>query len=179
MGLHLNRISLTLVAQLPPEPFERHLAASPYAVGEALVEQVTAYVRENQLGYYPALDFFQQQGGIEPELLEAVEQIAWFSARLVREEVLRKLRPVFSTVSFQSQQAVAFTMPSVRPSQLNAYNDLLLHYTPDTVKAGLMVTSFQKQDRSEAMTKWAKNSCYRWLKESFDTFEITSAELVK
>ena len=178
MGLHLTRISLSLVAQLPEHIFERHLAASPYIVGEELTAQVTRYVRENQLGYYPALDFFQAQGGLEEELLEAAEGISWFSANIVREEIQRKLRPVFSSITFKAQQCVAFTMPTIRPNNINAYNELLTHYTPDTIKANIEVTSLQKQDKGELMSRWATNTCYRWLKDSFDLFEVTSTQVV-
>lgn len=179
MGLHLARISLSLVARLPESVYERYLAASPYVVGEQLVEQITGYTRTHQLGYYPALDYFQQQGGLDPDLLDAAEQIAWFSANIVREEIQRKLRPVFSTVTFQGQQNIAFTMPAIRPHQPNAYNALLEHYTPDRIKANIVVSSFQKQEQGEALVKWTANTCYRWLKESFDTFEVSNAQRVE
>ncbi len=178
MGLHVNRIRLSLVAQVPEALYERHVAASPYIVGEELTEQITAYVREHKLGYYPAVDFFMTQGGLEKELLDAAEGLAWVTAKAVREEIQRKLRPVFSTVTFQSQQCVAFTMPAVRPNNINAYNELLKHYTPDTIKAVIEVTSFQKQDKGELMARWATNTCYRWLKDSFDYFEVTSSEVI-
>lgn len=178
MSIQLNRIALNILVRLPEHVFERHLPSSPYVIGTELADQVVAYVREHELGYYPALDFFENNGGLDPELIEAASHTSWFVANLVREEIHRKLRPIFASLSFQSVQTVAFTMPTVRPAQLNAYNELVEHYTPDTIKVGLVVGVFQKRENDEALTRWARHTAYRWLKNSFEEFEVTSAMAV-
>ncbi|WJW74327.1 hypothetical protein QVG61_07305 [Thiohalobacter sp. IOR34] len=176
MPLHWNSVTLHLLLRLPEAAFERHLAASPYVVGEELVEQISAHVRRERLGYYPALDYFRQQGGIDPELLAAAEDIGWFASSLAAEEIRRRLRPVFSSLVFESQQLVAFTLPGVRPGQPNARDALLRHYTPDQVKVGLRATSIQRHADAEAMVGWARHLTLRWLQDSFDSVEIRSAE---
>lgn len=177
MNLHLNRAALTLVVQLPEQIFARHLPASPEVVGEALAEQVSAYVQQERLGYYPALDYFKgHAGAVDSELLDAADHIAWFTCNQARSEIQRKLRPVFSSLSFQSIQSQAFTMPGVRPNQANARYDLARHYTPDCAKLVLLVNSFQKSAQEEAMAKWASHLAYRWLKDSFARVEVTSAQ---
>lgn len=179
MSLHLNKAILTLLVQLPEHIFARHLPASPQVVGEALAEQVRHYVQAQQLGYYPALEYFRDHtGAVDQDLLDAAEHIAWFSCNQARGEIQRKLRPVFASISIQSIQSLAFTMPAVRPSQPNALQELIRHYTPDTAKIVLQANSFQKSAQEEAMAKWASHLAYRWLKDSFARIEVTSAQAV-
>ncbi|MFP5507229.1 MAG: hypothetical protein ACLGH6_13620 [Gammaproteobacteria bacterium] len=177
MNLHLNRAALTLVVQLPEQIFTRHLPASPQVVGEALAEQVIAYAQREHLGYYPALDYFKDHAGaVDGDLLDAADHIAWFACNQARAEIQRKLRPVFSSLSVQSIQSLAFTMPGVRPNQPNARHELARHYTPDRAKLVLLVNAFQKSAQEEAMAKWASHLAYRWLKDSFANIQVTSAQ---
>lgn len=67
-------------------------------------------------------------------------------------------------------------MPTVRPHQPNAQQELIRHYTPDRVKLVLEASSFQKSAQQDSIAKWASHLAYRWLKESFDSIEITSAQ---
>lgn len=175
--LYLNRIALTLVLRLAEPVLARHLPSSPRVVGETLAGQVRCYVQQEGLGYYPALDYFRDlPEAVDPQLLDAAEHIAWFTCNMARDEVRRKLRPVFSNLTFESIQSLAFTLPPVRPSQPNAAADLARHYTPDTAKIVLVASSFQKTEMPEALSKWASHLAYRWLEESFDHIEVTSAQ---
>ncbi len=178
MGLHIARLALSLTASLPEHVFERHMPSSPQVVGDELAQQVDAHVRANQLGYYPALDYFQGRDEVDKYLLEAAEHMGWFVANLVREEIQRKLRPVFSSISFQAVQSVAFTLPQVRPANANALTELREHYTPNRVKISMIVTTIQKRQNEEALAGWARQAVTRWLKESFERLEITSAQLL-
>ena len=170
--LHVSKIHVTLVVKVPHELLERHLPSSAEVVGEALTEQVLALVKKDKLGYFPAVDFASKQGAIEEELLEAAETIGWFAAKLVREEVQKKLRPFFSTISFQSVQNLAFSMPAVRPNQINAYQLLVEHYTPNKVKLDVICSVLKKQ-QLEGLSNWAKQLFKRNLEDSFDDFEVT------
>ena len=60
MSLHLAKVVLSVLVQVPEQVFDRHLPSSPRVVGAALADAVAAYALENRLGYYPALDFFQE-----------------------------------------------------------------------------------------------------------------------
>lgn len=177
MSLHLNSATLSLRVQLPEHVFARHLPASPTVVGTALADQVIAYVQAQRLGYYPALDYFRSlPAALEADLLDAADNIAWFSCNQARGEIQRKLRPVFASLSIQTIQAVAFALPGVRPSQPNARQELIRHYTPDCVKVVLQANAFQKSVQTEAMARWASHLVYRWLKDSFALVEVTSAQ---
>ncbi len=176
--LQLRTVALTVVVRVPQEIMERHLPASPDVVSGELAREVHAYVLREGLGYYPALDFLQQQGAIDAELLDAADNIAWFVSGVAREEIQRRLRPVFSRLSFDSVQSVAFALPAVRPGHPNALHDLELHYRLDRVKLALTASSFQTRDDPEATRKWARHLLWRWLKDAFESLEVTSARLV-
>lgn len=176
--LHATRVALTLVVGIPAEVFERHLPSSPQRVGRLLAEAVSAHEQEQGLGYYPALDYFQEQGALDPELLNAAENIAWLGSSLVREEVRQRLRGVFANVKIQSIQCQAFTMPTVRPHGPAALDRLTEHFTPDRIKLELLLTLFRKEQAPEGMERMARNMVHHWLKDTFEFLEITSATLV-
>lgn len=157
---------------------ERYLPASADVVSAELARAVHDYVRREQLGYYPALDFLQEQGCIDRELLEAADNIAWFVSGVAREEIQRRLRPVFASLSFDSVQSTAFALPTVRPGHANALHDLERHYRLDTVKLAMNASSFQTHDDPEATRKWARHLLWRWLKDVFAHLDVTSARLV-
>jgi len=176
--LHLSKIHITLVIRVPSELLERHLPSSADVVGEELTSQIVDAVKKNHIGYFPALDYFEKQGGVEPDLLEAAETIAWFASRLVREEVNLKMRPFFSTIQFQSVQSMAYAMPNVRPNQLNAWPALVAHYTPNKIKLDVIATVLKKQERPEGLANWAKQLFIRNLKDSFDDCEIVQTSVL-
>ena len=129
------------------------------------------------MGYFPALDYFRSQPeALEPDLLDAAEHIAWFTCNQARGEIQRRLRPVFASLSIQTVQALAFTLPAIRPAQPNVRQELIRHYTPDCAKVVLQVNAFQKSVQTEAMAKWASHLAYRWLKDSFAQVDVTSAQ---
>ena len=176
--LHVSKIHITLVVRVANETLSRHLPSSAEVVGEQLTEQVLEQVRKNNIGYFPALDFFQKDAGIETDLMDAAETIGWFASKIAREEVQRKMRAFFSTISFQSVQCTAFSMPSVRPNQPNAYAALVQHYTPNTVKLDIITTVLKKQQKPEGLANWAKQLFTRNLDDSFDACKVTQTVVI-
>lgn len=175
--LHLTKIHISLKVKVSDELLERHLASSVAVVGKALTETTLASIKNNNIGYYPALEYIQQQGDIDDDLMDAAETIGWFAAKIAREEVQHKMRPFFSTISFQSVQTLAFTMPAVRPNQHDAQIALLEHYTPNVVKLDI-VASVLKKDRLEGMANWAKQLFVRNLCDSFDDVQVTQTKVM-
>lgn len=170
--LYQKKIHISLKLRVPHQVLEKHLASSAEVVGYNLTEQVVDYVNANKLGYFPALDFFQNEPGVDPDLMDAAETIGWFASKYAREEIQRKMRPFFSSISFQSVQTVAFTMPSVRSNQLNAWHDLLGHYTPDVVKLDLIASILKKNDRQDGLSNWSRQLFRRNLEDSFQDLEV-------
>ena len=106
MSLRFTQVAITLTVEVPEASLERHLAASPRVVGEQLADQVIAYEKTHQLGYFPAIDFFIDNGNIEQALVEALHNIAWVVTGMVRNEVRIKLRPAFSQLKFEKNIVV-------------------------------------------------------------------------
>jgi len=133
-------IAITLIAKVPSQLIEQHSVASPYVVGEDFAYQVAQYAQQQRLGYFPPADYFRSNQLIDSELLEALDSICWLVKGLVREQVRSKLRSLFAKVEIESVQAVAHTMPTVRPSARNAMHDLALHFTPDQIRINIIAT---------------------------------------
>ena len=175
--LHITKIHISFRIKIPHEILEKHLAASVEIVGEALTQNVVDQVNEKKIGYFPALEFLQKQGGLDEDLVDAAETIGWFSSKFAREEVQKKMRSFFSTLSFKSIQTLAFTMPNVRPNQINAYQALVDHYTPNTVKLDV-IASLLKKEKLEGIENWAKQLFKRNLSEAFNDFEVTGVSVI-
>lgn len=179
MALNFISMAVNFSVRLTEESMQRHLSASPYVVGNELANQISHYAQENKLGYYPAIDFFQQNGGVEQDLLDAVDNITWLVSNMVREEVKVRLRPVFSNIKFESLQSKAFTMPTVRPGQNNAMQNLAEHYTPDQIKVNLIATLLRKKENIHELEQLTRHLICRWLKDRFDKLEITNVQVIK
>jgi hypothetical protein len=173
--LNLVQVAVSLQVKLSAEVIEQHSVASPYIIGEELARQVAAYVQNERLGYYPALEYFRTIKEVDTDLLEAAESISWLVCSLVRDELRNRLRSVFSNLKFESVQTVAYTMPSVRPGNSNALHELAQHFTPDQVRINLVASSIRRQGNNpEIAIKLARHQICRWLKDRFSSLEITS-----
>lgn len=170
--LHVSKIHITAVVKISHDVLAQHLPSSPEVVGEMLTTQVVEQVNKQKLGYFPALDFFQQQGSVDVELIEAAQTIGWFASRYAREEMQRRLRPFFSTISFQSVHTQAFSLPSIRPNQPNAWQALCAHYTPDTVKLDIIASVLKKQNNPQGLANWARQLFVRNLDGVFAKFDV-------
>jgi hypothetical protein len=173
----VDNISLTLRLTVSEEMLRRHSLAAVAGIGEELAAMIDQYSRDNQLGYYPAIEYFRQVPEARQDLIDTAEQAAWQISKLAREEIQSRLRPIFSTVRFQSVQTEAFGLPPVRPGQPSAFEQLVTHCTPDTVKVELLVSLLRKDadQRGHAAEGYARKMIYRWLKNGFQDVEVTAS----
>lgn len=176
MVLQLSRIAMALRLQVPWEALERHVAASPVVIGEEIANFVYDYVRQHQLNYYPALDYFTNQTDIDPQLIEALGNISWVATGMVRNEIRIRMRPVFAAIQYESLQTLVFTMPTVRPGQAEALPRLIRHFTPDVVKVNLNATLIQHFQDAGFAEKMAESMAYRWLQPHFTDVQIASVK---
>jgi hypothetical protein len=165
--------------RLSEEAVLQHSPSSPVVIGNELTDQIHEYVKNNKMGYYPALDFFAMmrekgQGGLDPDLIDASESISWLLCRLVRNEFQTRLRQAFSSVTFQSVQTIAYTMPPVRYGANNTLHDLLLHYTPLSVKLDIELSMTSTHQPDEGVEMFISNTLYRLLEDSFESIEVGS-----
>ena len=177
--MFITQIHISLQITLSKQALEKHLPASAEVVGETLTEDILKHVKQQNLGYFPAIDYFEKQGVMDEDLIDAAETIAWFAAKLAREEVQIKLRPFFSKIEFQSVKCTAFGMPSVRPNQIDAWQALVEHYTPNQVKIDVLASVLKKNNQQQGMANWAKQLFRRNLAGSFEQLEITASSIVE
>lgn len=178
MGLQIHRIGLSLWVTLAHEVLEQHLALSSARVAEAMAEQVDNYVRKEKLGYYPALDYFREYQLIDGELIDTTDNITWLASNLVREEIQRKLRGIFSTVSVEHIQSQSFLMIPLRPGQPNARHQLTQLYQANRLKLELEVSLIMRQAGEEGVEALTRKMVARNLAPSFEKLEITSSHLI-
>ena len=173
--MQVDHISLALRLALTEEMIRSRLPASPADLGEELARAIDHYCSEHGLGYYPAIEFFRQVDGFDQHLIDRIESLSWAVCKLAREEIQSRLRPVFSTVKFQSVQTEVFALPPVRPKQASALDKLARHCTADVVKLELQVSMLRKDgdQRGDAAEGYARKMIYRWLNSVFRHVEVT------
>jgi hypothetical protein len=158
---------------------ERHAGFCPQHIAQQLAEQLDAYVREESLGYYPALDYARERGAVDEQLVAALDQLTWLGASLVREELGSRLRPLFASVQVQSMQAVAYSMPQVRPGQPNAASRLADHLTAKRVRFDVLLTLLRKSAEREGLESYIDSVSHRHLSQAFDTIEIGNIKVLE
>lgn len=177
-GLRALQAVLSATVQVPDAAFERHSPFSPQDIGAQLATQIDAYVRSASLGYYPALDYFQKEALLDASLFEILDQLAWLGTSLVREEVRSRLRPLFASVQVRSMQAVAYSMPQVRPGQADAVQKLAQHLTPNRARFDLLLTVLRRQAEVENLDSYVERIAWRHLSDAFDTIEIGNVKIL-
>jgi hypothetical protein len=179
--MRFDKVLLILNVQLKPEALQQYLPCSANIIGQTLASIADEYEKENKTGYYPAIDFFKTLDNVDPDLIASAEQVAWLVSKLARETIQAKLRPIFSSVQFQSIQTLAFSLPKARPNKANAIEQLAEHYTPDSVKIELVLTMMRRDSEAEdnRAEPYARKMMFRWLEAEFETVEVTSSKALK
>ena len=179
--MRFDKVLITIDVQVKAENLQHYLPCSADIIGQTLASIAEEYVRQNKTGYYPAIDYFKTLDGVDPDLITSAEQVAWLVSKLARETIQSKLRPIFSSVHFQSIQTLAFSLPKVRPNQTDAIEQLAKHYTPDRVKVELVLTMMRRDSEVEdnRAEPYARKMMFRWLQPEFETIEVTSSKALK
>ena len=178
--MQVDQVSLTLRLKLSASVLHQHVSVLPEKAGEELAMAVHKYSNENNLGYYPAIDYFEQLESFDKDLIEKIEKLSWQVSKFARQEIQKRLRPIFATVKFQSVQTEAYSLPGVRPGQESALERLSEHYTPDTFKVELKLSMLRKESdqREGAAEGYARKMMFRWLGDLFESIEVTSSRVV-
>jgi hypothetical protein len=178
--MRFDKVLLILNVQLKAEILQQYLPCSASIIGQTLANIADEYEKENRIGYYPAMDFFKKLDSVDPDLITSAEQVSWLVSKLARETIQSKLRPIFSSVQFQSIQTMAFSLPKVRPNRTDALEHLAKHYTPDSVKIELIVTMMRRDSEAEddRAVPYARKMMFRWLEAEFETIEITNSKVL-
>jgi len=167
-------IALTLQVEMPPERLDALMNEAEKNIGRTLAERVDSIVRNEQHGYYPALDYFEGHAGLPPEWLTAVKALAALIRKRVKRDVQTLLWPVFSSVHIERATTLAFTLPRVTPSQPDGLAKLAQHYFPNVVRLELILSTLDKQHRLEDVEKFSSDKVVRNLRNSFETIRVTA-----
>lgn len=176
--MRFDKVLVILNVQLQAEALQQYLPCSASIIGQTLASIADEYEKENRTGYYPAMDFFKTLDSVDPDLITSAEQVSWLVSKLARETIQSKLRPIFSSVQFQSIQTLAFSLPKVRPNKPDVMEELAKHYTPDSVKIELVLTMMRRDSEAEdnRAEPYARKMMFRWLEAEFETVEISSSK---
>ena len=176
--MRFDKVLVIIDVQLKAEDLQRYLPCSADIIGKTLADIADQYAKENKTGYYPAIDFFKTRDNVDPDLITSAEQVAWLVSKLARETIQLKLRPIFSSVQFQSIQTMAFSLPKIRPNQSDALECLAKHYTPDAVKVELVVTMMRRDSEAQdgRAEPYARKMMFRWLESEFATIEVSNSK---
>lgn len=174
----VQTVEAQLALTVAEELVEQNLGYLPWLLGENLAGQVDAWVMEQGLGYYPALDFFRDKPTVvDPALLSLMDQVAMFCADYSQRELDRRLRRLFSRVSIPHVQCLAYTMPRVRHSRNAAPDELARHYAPNRLRLTIHMSSIQKQT-FDGLVPLSLDKLSRATHEVFANFHIEAARLL-
>ena len=179
--MRFDKVLMTIDVQLKAEDLQQYLPCSANIIGQTLAKIADEYVKENKTGYYPAIEFFKTLSNVDTNLITSAEQVAWLVSKLARETIQSKLRPIFSSVQFQSIQTLAFALPRIRPNQPDAIELLAKYYTPDSVKIELVLTMMRRDSESEddRAEPYARKMMFRWLESEFENIKVTNSKALK
>jgi hypothetical protein len=172
--LGLVPVALTIQVVMAPERLEALSNAAERDIGRTLAERVDTIVRAEKLGYYPALDYFEDHAGMDPALIGMVKSLAVQIRKSVKREVQTHLWPVFSSVQIERATTLAFTLPRVTPAQADALARLAQHYFPNTVRLELVLTTLDKQHRLDEAEKFSSSKVVRNLRDTFESVSVTA-----
>lgn len=175
MGVRLQvlRFAVVLTANVPDGVVEANTGYVPWVLGENLGGQVDAWVMEQGLGYYPAMDFFRDRpAAVDPALLLLIDEVSTWCTAYAEREIRRRLSRAFSNVQVTQVRATAFGLPHVRPSRDGAPAALASHYAPNRLKAELLLGSIQKGEAD--VEPLIRRQLNQWLRGPFEQLEIGS-----
>jgi len=173
-----RKVALSIDLKIMHSIIEQHVASSPYVVGIELARQIDFYVREQQLGYYPALDYFHGKDIVDSDLYNTAESIAWLLENLAQQSLRIRLRPLLSELQFDSTQVQIFVLPHVRPNQSNAIHSLTAHLTPDQLHVSLTGTLKFGADNENALFKNTIQEIDGALNEYFSLHDVNGIKLI-
>ena len=168
------QVALTLQVVIAPERLGALLSEADRNLGRRLAERVDGIVRAERLGYYPALEFFEQHAGLEPGAIDAMRTLAAQIRKRVKREVQTRLWPVFSSVHIERTTSLAFTLLRVSPAQTDALEKLAKHYFPNTVRLELVLSTLDKQYRLDVAETFSANKVVRNLRDGFESVHVSA-----
>ncbi len=175
----IARIAMALHIVAPPVYLKQHLGAMSASLGTDLARAVDAVVRNQHLGYFPALEYFADRPGMDAKLMTTAIDLANAVRRHVRREVQQHLVPFFSQVVIKRITSPAFTLPRVSTHQADALEALARHYLPNSVRLDLVLSSVEKGSGLDNLDKAATRRVLWNLRDYFERVDVTDARVLE
>lgn len=172
--LGMVQVALSVQVVIAPEKLGALLTQADRQLGRRLAEQIDVIVRREQLGYYPALDFFEGHPDLKSGIIEELKTLAAHIRKRVKRDTQTHLWPVFSSVQIERATSLALTLLRLSPTQPDALEKLAQHYFPNTVRLELILGTLDKQHRLEVAEKFSANKVVRHLREVFESVTVTA-----
>jgi len=177
-GLGIAHVALTVQVAVVPEKLDALLRESDKTLGMRIARMVHAWVREQTLGYYPALEFLVDQGVVPAEDFETLRTLSATIRKRIKRDVQSQLWPIFSSVHIERTQTLAFLLPRLSPSRPGALEELAAHYFPNVVRLELLLSSLDKSQRLEDVTSHTETKVMRHLLDHFATVSVSATRRV-
>lgn len=178
-SLGIARVALTVQLTVARERLEPLLREADKQLSEAIAVRVDAWVREQKLGYYPALEFLVDQGVVQADELESLRALAATIRKRAKRDVQTQLWPVFSSVHIERAQSLAFMLPRITPGRPDARSELIRHYFPNEVRLELLLSSLDKMHRLEDVAAHSEQKVMRNLLDQFESVAVSAARKIE
>lgn len=173
----IQNVALTVQVTVVPERLDALLTEADKHIGQELAKRMHAAVQAQQLGYYPAPDYFAGQAEVDP-WLDELKRLAAQIRKRVKRDVQLRLWPVFSSVRIERVTTLAFNLPRVSLAAAQAQDQLAAHLFPGTVRLELVLSTFDKQRRLENVETFTEQKVVRNLRDTFAEITVSAARRV-
>jgi hypothetical protein len=127
-------VAIELVVTVADDALGQQFGELVSGMGTTLAEAVSLAVAEEKLGYFPALSYFQDRDDFDQSMLASALHIYQMVCEVTRETVRAQLRTLLKGIHVNQAQALAETLPRVRPGQVDAQHLLARHYSPAAIR---------------------------------------------
>lgn len=173
-GLGIVQVALRVQVELAPDRLHAVLSEADRRIGHDLAVCVDRIVREEGLGYYPAIEYFDGHPGVEAALIERVKDVAAQIRKRVKREVQTHLWPVFSSLQIEQAESLAFTLPRISPARKDSLDRLAAHLFPNRVRLDLILATLDKHARLEEAESITSTKAVRNLRDVFASVEVSA-----
>jgi hypothetical protein len=127
-------VTIEVVVTLSDDTLEQQFGELVSGMGATLAEAVAVVVAQEKLGYFPALTYFQDRDDFDQSMLASAMHIYHMVCETTRETARAQLRTLLKGIRIDQAQALAETLPRVRPGQVDARHLLARHYSPSAIR---------------------------------------------
>lgn len=173
-GLGIAQVALRVQVELAAERLHAVLSEADLRIGQDIAVQADRIVHDENLGYYPAIDYFADHSAMDNVLIARLRDVAAQIRKRVKREVQTHLWPVFSSLQIEQAESLAFTLPRISLSEVNAAEKLAAHLFPNRVRLDLVLATLDRHVRLEEAEAITSTKVVRNLRDVFVSAEVSA-----